>query len=90
MIVNKHTFVFALYILVCFIYFIWPCKAKKKYSCDLPKNLRSVGEPETLFSWPYFQECRLPLHNARPTLKNFCIPIPDSIKKRRVSGICYF
>ena len=25
MIVNKHTFVLALYILVCFIYFIWPC-----------------------------------------------------------------
>ena len=25
MIVNKHTFFFALYILVCFIYFIWPC-----------------------------------------------------------------
>ena len=35
MIVNKHTFFFALYILVCFIYFIWPCWAKKKYSCDL-------------------------------------------------------
>ena len=54
------------------------------------KNLRSVGELETLFSWPYLQECRLPLPNARPTLKNFCFPIPDSIKKRRVSGICYF
>ena len=25
MIVNKHTFFLALYILVCFIYFIWPC-----------------------------------------------------------------
>ena len=25
MIVNKHTFFLALYILVCFIYFFWPC-----------------------------------------------------------------
>ena len=31
-----------------------------------------------------------PLHNARPTLKIFCFPLPDSIKKRRVGGICYF
>ena len=54
------------------------------------KNLRSVWEPETLFPWPYLQECRLHLHNARPTLKNLCFPIPDSIKKRWVGGICYF
>ena len=57
-----------------FFYFIfWVCA----------KNLRSVGEPETLFSWPYLQEYRLPLPNARPTLKNFCFPIPDSIKKKK-------
>ena len=106
MIVNKHTFCFALYILVCFIYFIVRPRKSIVVTCvsgSLPKtirigqstqlfyfifwvcakNLRSVGEPETLFSWPYLQECRLPLHNARPTLKNFCFPIPDSIKKRR-------
>ena len=72
-------------------------------SGSLPKTIRiggstqlfilffeSAGEPETLFSWLYLQECRLPLHNARPTLKHFCFPIPDSIKKRRVSEICYF
>ena len=63
-----------------FYFIFWVCA----------KNLRSVGEPETLFSWPYLQECRLSLHNARPTLKNFCFLIPDIIKKRRVSGICYF
>ena len=56
-----------------FYFIFWVCA----------KNLRSVGEPETLFSWLYLQECRLPLHNARPTLKIFCFPIPDSIKKRR-------
>ena len=56
-----------------FYFIFWVCA----------KNLRSVGEPETLFSWPYLQECRLPLHNARPTLKNFCFPIPDSIKKEK-------
>ena len=50
-----------------FYFIFWVCA----------KNLRSVGEPETLFSWPYLQECRLPLHNARPTLKNYCFPIPD-------------
>ena len=55
-----------------FYFIFWVCA----------KNLRSVGEPETLFSWPYLQECRLPLHNARPTLKNFCFPLPISIKKR--------
>ena len=49
-----------------------------------------IVSSETLFSWPYLQECRFSLHNARPTLKNFCFPIPDIIKKRRVSGICYF
>ena len=59
--------------------------------CVCAKNLRSVGEPETyFFSWPYLQECRLSLHNARPTLNNFCFPLPDSIKKRKVGGMCYF
>ena len=55
-----------------FYFIFWVCA----------KNLRCVGEPETLFSWPYLQECRLPLHNARPTLKIFCFPLPDSIKKK--------
>ena len=54
-----------------FYFIFWVCT----------KNLRSVGEPDTLFSWPYLQECRLPLHNARPTLKFFCFPLPDSIKR---------
>ena len=39
------------------------------------------GNLKHTFSWIYLQECRLPLHNARPTLKNFCFPLPDSIKK---------
>ena len=42
----------------------------------------AIIERKTLFSWPYLQEYRLPLHNARPTLKKFCFPLPDSIKKR--------
>ena len=41
------------------------------------KNLRSVGEPETHFlSWSYLQECRLPLHMARPSLKKIVSPYP--------------
>ena len=56
-----------------FYFIFWVCA----------KNLRSVGAPETLFSWPYLQECRLSLHNARPTLKKFCFPIPDIIKKEK-------
>ena len=47
------------------------------------KNLRSVGEPETHFSWPYLQECILPLHNARPTLKKVLFPHTRQYKKEK-------
>ena len=47
------------------------------------KNLRSVGEHETLFSWPYLQECRLPLHNAMPTLKKKLFPLTRQYKNEK-------
>ena len=56
-----------------FYFIFWVCA----------KNLRSVGEPETLFSWPYLQECRLPLHNARPTLKKLFFPHTRQYKEEK-------
>ena len=48
----------------------------------MPKINGLSGNLKHFFPWPYLQECRLPFHNARSTLKNFCFPLPDSIKKR--------
>ena len=48
-----------------------------------PKIYGLSGNLKHIFSWPYLQECRLHLHNARPTLNFFCFPIPDSIKKEK-------
>ena len=52
------------------------------FSESAPKIYGLSGNLKHFFSWLYLQECRLPLHNARPTLKKNCFPLPDSIKKR--------
>ena len=52
MIVNKHTFFLVLFILVCFIYFIWPGQEKNVVvtcvSGSLPKIIR-IGRSTQLF-----------------------------------------
>ena len=39
------------------------------FSESAPKIYGLSGNLKHFFSWPYLQECRLPLHNARPALK---------------------
>ena len=52
------------------------------FSESAPKIYGLSGNLKHFFSWPYLQKCRLPLHNARPTLNKICFPLLDSIKKR--------